>query len=381
MIYFDNSATSNPKPQKVIKNVVFALENLSVNPGRAGHRLSLEGSRILFSTRETIKEFVGGKSVNEIAFTSGGTEGLNLAIKGSLSSGDHVVTTVAEHNSTYRPLTSLEEKGVEYTIASAEEDGYTSLESVQKAVKKNTKAVVLNHISNLTGIVQPLEEIGRFCNKQGILLIVDGSQSCGYFDYRSLKEKVGILIATGHKSLLGPQGTGFVRIGNPDGVRPLKYGGTGSESESIYQPMIAPDKFESGTQNLPGIYGLAAGIEYINEMGLENYKKKKDELRNHFVEEVRKIPSVKLYGDKMEHSYGPVIALNVGARGSSDISFFLDQEYGIMTRSGLHCAPMLHRHMNTLEQGAVRFSFGHENTHEEITIAIKALWELAKKTN
>lgn len=378
MIYFDNSATSNPKPKRTIENMVNVLEHFSVNPGRAGHRLSLEGSRIMFAARESIAEFINSESVNNIAFTSGGTEGLNTALFGLLNPGDHIITTKAEHNSVYRPLSRLRETGVEYDYANCCPDGFTEAKNIEQLIKKNTKAVIINHISNLTGIIQPLDEIIQLCQEKGLILIVDGSQSAGYYKYDLKNEAIDILVATGHKSLLGPQGTGFIYIRDCGIVRPFKYGGTGSESESVIQPGLMPDKYESGTQNLPGISGLIGGISTLEEIGLEKIISHKNQLREHFILETRKIPGVKIYGDEVNHSYGPVVALNIGARGSSEISFMLDYEFNIMTRSGLHCAPRLHEHMGTTEQGAVRFSFGYNNTHEEIEYGIRALRKISK---
>ncbi len=355
------------------------LEKHSANPGRAGHRLSLEASRIMFEARDTVSDFIGSESVNHVVFTSGGTEGLNTAILGLLLPGDHVITTVAEHNSVYRPLGHCEKRGISHSIARAEADGFTSAEEIEKSLKPSTKAVVVNHISNLTGIVQPLPDIIELCREKGLFLIVDGSQSCGYYDYHVELMGIDFLVGTGHKSLYGPQGTGFLYLRDPELLSPLKYGGTGSESESMVQPSISPDKFESGTPNLPGIAGLAGGLAFIKKYGLEKMAIHKDELRVHFVEELKKIKGITLYGDREDHVYGPVVALNVGTVGSSEISFALDYDFGIMTRSGLHCAPMLHRHMGTLEQGAVRFSFGYHNTHEEVDEGLRALREIAKK--
>ena len=378
MIYFDHSATSNPKPKETIDNVRNVLENFSVNPGRAGHRLSLEGSRIMFEARDGIASFLNSESVNCISFTSGGTEGLNTALLGFLHQGDHIITTRAEHNSVYRPLSYLSGIGVSYDLADCDQDGYTEIKNVEKLIYKKTKAIMLNHISNLTGIIQPLEDYIKLCQENGLLLIVDGSQSCGYYKYDLKEEEIDVLVATGHKSLLGPQGSGFMYIRDSSLIRPLKHGGTGSESDSIVQPEITPDKYESGTQNLPGISGLMGGINHIKSQGIEKMIEHKNDLRRHFVEEVRKIPGIKLYGDLEGHKYGPVVALNVGSRGSSEISFMLDYEHDIMTRAGLHCAPELHRHMGTTEQGAVRFSFGYNNTHEEVECGVRALKKISK---
>ena len=378
MIYFDNSATSNPKPGRTIENMINVLEHFSVNPGRGGHRFSIGGSKILFEARETINKFVNGESLNNIVFTSGGTEGLNTALLGMLDCGDHLITTNAEHNSVYRPLSHLNKLGVDHEIAICEDDGYTSSKNIQQLIKKNTKVVVLNHISNLTGIIQPLDEISKVCKDNGLLLIVDGSQSFGYYEYDLKREAIDVLVATGHKGLLGPQGTGFMYIRDSTKVRPLKYGGTGSESESISQPEILPDKYESGTQNLPGISGLVGGISFIEEETIEKMVCHKNKIREHFVEEIRKISGIKIYGDLTNHSYAPVVALNIKEIGSSEISFMLDYDYDIMTRAGLHCAPLLHERMGTTNQGAVRFSFGYHNTHAEIEFGVEALKKITK---
>lgn len=379
MTYFDNAATSNFKPKEVINACKKALVETSGNPGRGAHRVSLDAGRALFNARENISQFFNCPTDNLI-FTANATEALNVGILGKLKSGDHVITTVAEHNSVYRPLGYLKTLGIEVTQADSTEDGFTSAENIEKEIRSNTKLIIVNHQSNVTGVIQPVNEIGEMAKTKGIFLLVDGAQSVGHMELDLKRMPVDLYVGTGHKALFGPQGTGFFYIKDGNSVKPLLHGGTGSESDSEMQPYILPDKFESGTPNLPGILGLSAGIDFVKANQLDEIIKKENELREFFVKELVELSQtrgIKLIGNTVGHSYGPVCSVLVSGMDSSELSYKLDSEYNIMTRPGLHCAPCIHKRMGTLESGTVRFSFNFKNSFSEIEKAIQALSKIS----
>ncbi len=375
MTYFDNASTSNFKPREVINSYKKALTEINGNPGRGAHRVSIDAGRALFNARENISGFFN-VSCENLIFSSNATEALNVGILGLIYPGDHVITTVTEHNSVNRPLGYLKTLGVEVSIAESMEDGFTSVESIKGKIQSNTKLIIVNHQSNVTGVIQPIDEIGTFAKEKGIYFLVDGAQSVGHMKLDIGNTPVDFFVGTGHKALLGPQGTAFFYIKDGISVRPLIHGGTGSDSESEIQPSILPDKFESGTPNLPGILGLSAGIDFIRKNSLSEIIKKEKELRAYFVEEILDLSgslNIKLEGYIKEHSYGPICSVTIAGIDSSELSYRLDSEYNIMTRPGLQCAPNIHRRMGTLESGTVRFSFNFNNSFLEIEEAIDAL--------
>lgn len=375
MIYFDNAATTFPKPQVVYDKIMDAMINYGANPGRSGHKLALKTSREVFETRQLLSKFFNTGNPMNIIFTFNCTESLNIGIKGILKSGDHVITTSMEHNSVLRPIKNLETIGVESTIIDANPQGLIDPFDIENAIKPNTKLIATTHISNLVGSITPIEEIGAIAKKYGIYYLVDAAQSAGVYDIDVKKMNIDILAFPGHKGLLGPQGTGGLYINDRLDIDSIFQGGTGSESSSMIQPDTWPDKFESGTVNAPGVIGLGAGIKYIMEKGIENIRHHEEELTGYFIEEIKNIKGIKLYGPLINRQ-GPVVSLNIKDIDSSEISYILDNEYNIAVRPGLHCAPLGHKTIGTLNQGTVRFSFGIFNTYEEIEIAVKALKDI-----
>lgn len=378
MIYFDNAATSFPKPKVVYDAILDAMVNYGANPGRSGHKLALRTSREVFKTRQLLSKLFNTGNPMNIIFTFNCTQSLNLGIKGVLKAGDHVITTHMEHNSVLRPIRHLNSLGVESTIIEANSEGLIDPKDIERAIRPNTKLIVTTHISNLVGSIMPVGEIGLLAKKKGIIYMVDAAQSAGVYDIDVKEMNIDILAFPGHKGLLGPQGTGGLYINEDLDMESILQGGTGSESSSMTQPDVWPDKFESGTINAPGIIGLGAGIEYIMEKGIDRIRKHEEELTRHFIEGVKDIEGIKLYGP-LTKNQAPVIALNLEDLDSSELSYILDEEYDIAVRPGLHCAPLAHKTLNTLNQGAVRFSFGMFNKHEEVELAIKALDEIARR--
>jgi cysteine desulfurase family protein len=379
MVYFDNAATSYPKPQVVYDAIMDAMVGYGANPGRSGHKKALKASRGIFDTRVQIGKLFNIKDPMSIIFTFNCTESLNLGIKGYLRPGDHVITTSMEHNSVLRPIAFLERLGVKHTIVQGDSKGRIDPKDIEDSITPETKMIVTTHISNLTGTIMDIEAIGKIAKKHGLIYLVDGAQSSGVYNIDVEKMNIDMLAFPGHKGLLGPQGTGGLYIRSGIELVETFQGGTGSISHSLEQPDVFPDKFESGTPNAPGIIGLGTGIKYIFEKGIDNIRRKEEELTMHFIEEASRIDKVILYGPLEKGHHAPVVALNIGEADSSEISYILDEEYDIAVRPGLHCAPLAHKTIGTFEQGVVRFSFGYENTHEEIEFAIKALKEIAKE--
>lgn len=379
MIYFDNGATSFPKPNSVYDETMRAMKEYGANPGRSGHKLALKLSRGIFETRTLLSKLFNTKNPMNIIFTFNATESLNLGIKGILKPGDHVITTSMEHNSVLRPIKHLEGFGVESTIVYGDSKGIVDVSQIEDAIKPNTKLIVTTHVSNLTGTIMPIKEIGQVAKKNQIYYLVDGAQSAGIYNIDVEEMNIDLLAFPGHKGLLGPQGTGGLYIKDNLSIESIFQGGTGSASSSLIQPDICPDKYESGTSNGPGIIGLGAGIKYIMEKGIENIRSHEEELTKHFIEEAIQIEGVKLYGPLDIKKQGAVVSLNIRDIDSSEISYILDEEYDIAVRPGLHCAPLAHETIGTLDQGVIRFSFGIFNTHEEIEYAIKALREIVKE--
>lgn len=378
MIYLDNAATTLKKPDVVVNAVCEALGTLG-NSGRGGHEAMLDASRVIFDTRVKMANLFHAKSPNEIVFTMNSTESLNIAIKGILQSGDHVITTVLEHNSVLRPLYEMEEQGVEVTILPADSFGNVSYEDMEKSIKENTKAIICTHGSNLTGNVLGLERIGKVAKQHNILFLVDASQTAGVLEIDVQKMNIDILCFTGHKSLLGPQGTGGMYVRTGINVRPLLTGGSGVQTFKKEHPTQMPTALEAGTLNAHGLAGLNAAVKYLQEEGLEKVRNKEQELMWYFYNQVKEIPSVTVYGDFSSKERCPIVALNIGEYNSAEVSDALYQNYGIATRSGGHCAPLMHQALGTVEQGAVRFSFSHFNTMEEVKQAVEAMKELAEE--
>lgn len=376
MIYMDNAATTMRKPETVIQAVAAALGSMG-NAGRGAHGASLSASRTIYETRELLCRFFGGVNPRQVVFTSNSTESLNIAIKGLLEPGDHVITTMMEHNSVLRPLYELCGKGVELSIVKCDKNGVLDLADLESAVNSKTKAIVCTNGSNLTGNYVDIKKIGRIAKKHGLLFIVDASQTAGVFPIDVQEMQIDVLCFTGHKSLLGPQGTGGMYVREGLEVRPLKSGGSGVQTYSKSHPSDMPTALEAGTLNGHGIAGLHAALEYLNKEGIDKIRAREQELMRRFYEGIKEIPGVKIYGDFSSGERCPIVALNIGDYDSSEVSDALLMEYDISTRPGAHCAPLMHEALGTVEQGAVRFSFSHYNTEEEIDTAIRAIRELS----
>jgi cysteine desulfurase family protein len=373
MIYLDNAATTFPKPSSVYKSVMRAMTVYGANPGRGSHAMAIEGARIIYETRELLAELFNLDDPMRVIFTFNATDSLNIAIKGILNSGDHVVTTEMEHNSVLRPIKKLESSGVENTIVRCASDGTINLVDLESAIKDNTKLIVTTHVSNLTGTIFPAEEIGKICKKHNILYLLDASQSAGVLPIDIKKYNISFLAMPGHKGLLGPQGTGALLINSDMQIEKLKEGGTGSQSSSLEHPNFYPDKLEAGTHNLPGIAGLNAGLKYILNRGIESIYSHEKGLLDIFIAEMRKNPKIKIYGpESIEHRIG-VVPININGMDSSEVADILDTEYRIAVRPGLHCAPLAHKAIGTEKLGAVRFGVGPFNKITDIMAAVDAL--------
>ncbi len=377
MIYFDNAATTLHKPPEVIEAVVHAMTT-SGNASRGTHTGSLAASRTVYETRKKIADFFHCSRADHVIFTSNSTEALNIAICGTLGKGDHIISTDLEHNSVLRPLYHLEEQGASLTFLSANKKGCIDYDDFKRSIKPNTKAIVCTHASNLTGNVLDIERIGHIAKAHNLLFIVDASQSAGCIEINMETMNIDILCFTGHKGLLGPQGTGGLCIHESVEIRPFKRGGSGIHSYEKGQPQAYPSRLEAGTLNSHGIAGLCAAINYINTITIPVIAKKEQELLWHFYKGICNIPEIHIYGDFDTKERAAILSLNIEGYDSGTVSDVLSQEYDIATRPGAHCAPRMHQALGTTETGAVRFSFSSFNTMEEVETAIRALKELVE---
>jgi cysteine desulfurase family protein len=379
MIYLDNGATTFPKPKVVTDKIMECYLGYAGNPGRSGHKLAMKMDLEIYETREKICKLINGTEVLNVIFTFNATDSLNLAIKGVLEEGDHVITTSMEHNSVLRPLNQLRKEGkIELSIVYADDKGYIDPQKIFEALTPNTKMIVTTHMSNVFGTIVDIKAIGDFCKENNILYLVDASQSIGVLDIDVQEMNIDLLAFPGHKALFGPMGTGALYIKEGIIVKPLKEGGTGSYSYSIDQPDLYPDSLESGTPNGVGIIALGKGIDFINEVGLENIRNHEMSLKNHFIELLKDNEDVILYGT-LDDRQGAVVSLNVKDMDSSEISYILSDEFDIYTRPGFHCAPLAHKTMGTEELGAIRFSFGYYNTLEEVEKTVEALLNIIER--
>ena len=378
MIYMDNAATTMHKPKEVIDAVVAAMSSMG-NAGRGVNEASLSASRLIYDTREKLCRLFGAEDPRQIVFTANSTESLNIAIKGILNPGDHVIATMLEHNSVLRPLYEMEKKGVRLTIVKSNPEGTLDLADIENAIAPDTKMIVCTNGSNLTGNYIDPEPIGTLAREKGIVFVVDASQTAGVFPIDVQKMKIDVLCFTGQKGMLGPQGTGGMYVRKGLSVRPLLSGGSGVQTYSKTHPTEMPTALEAGTLNGHGIAGLHAAVEYLEKTGVDTIRAREQDLMWRFYEGVKEIPGVKVYGDFSTKNRCAIVTLNIGDYDSSEVSDELLTEYGISTRSGGHCAPLMHEALGTVEQGAVRFSFSHYNTEEEVDTAIRAIRELAEE--
>lgn len=377
MIYLDNAATTLQKPRPVIDAVVSAMETLG-NSARGTHDGSLSASRIIYGTREKLAALFGCPRPDHVVFTANSTEALNMAICGLLDPGDHVISTDWEHNSVLRPLYRMEtERNVALSFVSADRQGRMDYGDFERLIRPETRAIVCTHASNLTGNAADLGRVGKIARAHGLLFMVDASQTAGVLPIDMAAQGIDLLCFTGHKSLMGPQGTGGLCVGEGVRLRPWKVGGTGVQTYSRTQPEQLPTLLEAGTLNGHSIAGLSAALDYIQTVGMDAIREKEEALMRRFYAGVSAIPGVTVYGDFT----GPrtaVVTLNIRDYDSGEVADALSQDYGIATRPGAHCAPRMHRALGTERQGAVRFSFGWFNTEDEVDTAIRAVKELAE---
>lgn len=377
MIYLDNAATSGTRPQKVKEAVMNAMESFG-NPGRSSHGRALDASRAVYGARKAVAALFNAESPQRIAFTYNATMSLNTAIKGILAPGDHCITSVMEHNSVLRPLYELEAEGLQISFAGCDDRGRLDYSELFSSVKKNTKAIVLTHGSNLTGVVNDIRSVGRFARDNGIVFIVDAAQTAGILDIDVRDMNIDVLCFTGHKGLMGPQGTGGMYVREGIRINPLVTGGSGTSSYDRNHPEKMPQSLEAGTVNSHGLAGLAVGAEYAAEK-IEKIRSRELKLTFMFYDLVKDIAGVTVYGDFTSPERCPVVSINVCDYDSSEVADVLETEYGIAVRPGAHCAPLMHKSLGTSERGAVRFSFSHFNTEEEILKAAEAVRVIARQ--
>ena len=372
-IYLDNAATSFPKPEAVYQTVNHVFRNIGANPGRSGHKWGIEANRLITDVREAIAKFFNISNPSNIVFTHNGTEAINLGIKGLLNPGDHVITTSMEHNSVLRPLKALAKKGVETTVVRCSGEGYLDPSEVQKAIKINTRLIVITHASNVTGTLLPIKDISCIAKDNGIFFMVDASQTAGTIMVDVKKLGIDMLACPGHKALLGPQGTGFLYIRDGIELRPLLEGGTGWSSELETQPENLPEKFESGTLNTPGIIGLGAGISFIQTERIEKIRKQEICLSTELTNRLNEFEEIEWYGPESQDKKIGIVSFNIKGLNPLDVGFILDNVYNILVRAGLHCAPEAHKTIGTFPEGCIRISMGYFNTTEEIDLVYEAI--------
>ena len=376
-IYFDNAATSNPKPPSVVKAVTDALTRCNANPGRSGHRVAIEAGRIVLDARQQLQSILGAEDATGVIFTLNCTDALNLAIKGSLNYGDHVITTLLEHNSVLRPLNELARRGrISLTMLPPRDDGFISPEDVLRAIRADTRLIVVTHASNVTGAIQPVAAIGQIARQHGVRYLIDGAQALGAMPVNVQALNCDLYAFPGHKSLLGPQGTGGLYIRPGIELYTLREGGTGSSSDSMFQPEELPERYESGTVNLPGIAGLGAGCAHVAGR-LAQILSHERELTAALYEGLSKMDGVTLYSPAEEAARAGIVSFNLGDLGSSEVADAYNRR-GIAVRGGMHCAPGTHRFLGTLRRGAVRASIGYDNSFDEVEAFLRATRDILR---
>ena len=378
MIYLDNAATTQKKPDQVLEAMVAALQSMG-NSSRGTHGGALKSARSVFSARENISRLFNGPGPERVVFAANATEALNIALGGLFVKGDHVITTALEHNSVLRPLYRLEAEGIiQLSIVPADKRGCVDYDDFSRLIQPNTRAIVCTQASNLTGNALDLMKIGAIAHEKGLLFVVDSSQGAGVLPLDMEAMHISVLCFTGHKGLMGPQGTGGLCVAEGVEIRPLKVGGSGVQSYSRTHPTEMPTRLEAGTLNGHGIAGLGAGVEWLLETGIDKIHAREAALAKRFYDGVKDIPGVKIYGDFSSWNRTAVVTLNLGDYDSGEVSDALWEDYEIATRPGAHCAPLMHMALGTVDQGAVRFSFSWFNTEEEVDTAINAMKELAQ---
>ena len=374
-IYFDNSSTSFPKAPNVGRAMGEFIENGAFNINRGSYEGAYEAGSAVLDTREMLKDLFNCPNSKNVVFTPSVTYSLNFFIKGFLKPGDHVLVTSVEHNAVMRPLVQMEKLGVEFDAVPCDEEGGVTADDFRAYIKENTKAIITTHASNVCGTIIPIEEIGALCKEKGLVYAVDTAQTAGILNIDMQKANIDFLAFTGHKGLLGPQGIGgFIASDKLEGlIDPVISGGTGSLSDSEEIPDFLPDRFESGTLNLPGIIGLHQALVYLKEAGIDNMRNEKMEITKYFLDQVKEIDGVKVAGKKTVEGRLGVVSIDFEGFDNSIVSFYLSSKYKIMTRVGMHCAPRAHKTLKKFPQGTVRFSFSHFNTKEEVDVCIDSI--------
>jgi cysteine desulfurase / selenocysteine lyase len=382
ILYFDNAATSWPKPEATILAIKECLAAVGGSPGRSGHQMSIDAGRIIFNTREALASLFSIDDPLRIVLTKNATEALNIVIFGLLKPGDHVITSAMEHNSVMRPLRAMEAKGIELTVIPCSVTGELDPGQIKPNIKKNTRAIFLIHASNVTGTVMSVADIGKIARENGLIFCVDAAQTAGALPIDIGAMNIDLLAFTGHKSLFGPQGTGglYIRKGLENIISPLMRGGTGSKSEYEEQPDFMPDKFESGTPNTAGFAGVTAGINFILSQGLDAINAHEKRLTELFIQSIGAVDGVTIYGFKDASKRISVVSFNVRGLDPAEAALELDERLSIMSRPGLHCAPAAHRSIGSFPTGTIRFSFGWFNTDDEIHQAVEAIRVLATRS-
>ena len=380
MIYLDNSATSWPKPPEVLRAMIETMERAGGNPGRSGHRLSIDAARVIYDCREKIAEHFNAPDPLRVIFTSNATQAINLVLRGLLKPGDEVVTTAMEHNAVMRPLRFLEKQDIKVKIASCAADGSLDLPQMAKLITSRTRLVTIVHASNVSGTILPVTEVTLLAHQHGVPVLVDSSQSAGAYPIDIRQIGADMLAFTGHKELLGPTGTGGLIISPGFDTRllvPLMFGGTGSRSEFQEQPEDLPDKYESGTLNLIGLAGLSAGLQWIKDKGINAIREHNKNLTSILINGLSAIPGIKVLGTLSPENSIAVVSFIMTGKQVSEVGFRLDEEYGILCRVGLHCAPAAHQTLGSFPEGTVRLSPGIFNTMEDINQTLKAIQKVA----
>lgn len=376
--YFDNAASSWPKPKQVSEAMVRCVEDYAANPGRGSHELAVKASRILFETRKHLAKLFHIDNPNDIAFCQNATHALNLAIKGFVKPGDHVITTMMEHNSVRRPLEYVKRtRQAEVTYVKANGMGFIDPKEIRQAIRPNTRLMVVNHSSNLLGTINPIEDIAQICREHRIALLVDAAQTAGVYPIDVRAAGIDMLAFPGHKGLFGPQGTGGLYISPEIELEPLFHGGTGSQSEAIDQPAVRPDRYESGTQNTPGIAGLNEGVKFVLQETVEAIHRKEWELSQRLMEGLMGISGSQVLGPGLGENKTGIVAFRMKQIDASELAFILDQSFQIAVRAGYHCAPLAHESVGTLETGAVRASVGYFTTNDDVDYFIRSMREIA----
>jgi cysteine desulfurase / selenocysteine lyase len=382
LIYLDNAATTFAKPPGVLKAMARFLREIGANPGRSGHRLSIEAARVIYEAREKVGRLLGVRNTSRVVFGLNATEAINQGLRGLLRPGDHVITSSMEHNSVMRPLRALEKEGLQVTVVQCSPQGFLDPSDLHRLLRPHTRMVVLNHGSNVVGTFQPIGEVGRICREAEIFFFVDAAQTAGAVPIHVEEQKIDLLAFTGHKALFGPQGTGGLVIGervDESELVPLKQGGTGSRSELEEQPEFLPDLCESGTPNTMGLAGLGAGLDFILQEGIEKIREHETLLTRRLLEGLRRIPGILIYGPQDPGLQGATVSFNIRGLAPSEAGLHLEERYDVLCRVGLHCSPASHRTIGTFPEGTIRFSLSYLNTAAEVEEALQAVSRLAQE--